>query len=256
MSIHKSAIIDPAAEIDEGVEIGPYAIIEGKVKIAAGTRVMTHAYITSNTTIGPDNEIHPFAVLGNAPQDLSYQGEESYLTIGRGNIFREGVSVHRGSKEGSATVIGDNNFFMGYSHIAHDCVVGNEVVIANAALLAGHVHIDDKVFISGNVAIHQFVDIGTLSMLGGVAGVSKGVPPYMTVVGRNEITGLNIVGLKRAGFTPEERLKVKRAYKLLYHSGLNVKQAVEAIEKEGLGRGAEAIVDFIRRSRRGICKHA
>lgn len=256
MSIHKTAIIDPAAEIDEGVEIGPYAIIEGKVKIAAGTRVMSHAYITSNTTIGPDNEIHPFAVLGNAPQDLSYRGEESYLTIGRGNIFREGCSVHRGSREGFATVIGDDNFFMGYSHIAHDCVVGNEVVIANGALLAGHVHVDDQVFISGNVVIHQFVEIGRLAMLSGLARVSKGVPPFMTVVERNSIIGLNVVGLKRAGFTPEERVKVKRAYKLLYHSGLNVKQAVEAIEREELGPGAQAIVDFIHRARRGICGRA
>jgi UDP-N-acetylglucosamine acyltransferase len=253
MTIHKTAIIDPTAEIDPSVEIGPYVVIEGPVKIGSGCRVMAHAFITSNTTIGPDNVIYPFAVIGAVPQDLSFHGETSYLKIGKGNTIREGVSIHRGSIEGSATVIGDNNFIMGYSHIAHDCVIGNEVVMANGALLAGHVHIDDQVFISGNVAIHQFVEIGRLAMLSGGAGVSKGVPPFMTVTKRNSVTGLNVVGLKRAGFTPEDRVKVKRAFKLLYHSGLNVKQAVEAIKREELGPGAEAILSFIARSKRGIC---
>jgi len=256
MTIHKTAIIDPAAEIDSSVEIGPYAVIEGPVKIGPGCRVMSHAYITSNTCLGPNNVIHPFAVIGGAPQDLSYRGEESALKIGKGNTIREGVSIHRGSKEGFSTVIGDNNFIMGYSHIAHDCVIGDEVVIANGALLAGHVHIDDQVFISGNVVIHQFCEVGRLAMLSGLARVSKGVPPFMTVVERNMISGLNVVGLKRAGFTPEERVKVKRAYKLLYRSGLNVKQAVAAIEREDLGPGAVEIVDLIRRSTRGICAAA
>ncbi len=155
--------------------------------------------------------------------------------------------------EGSATVIGDNNFIMGYSHIAHDCVIGDEVVIANGALLAGHVHIDDQAFISGNVVIHQFCEIGRLAMLSGVARVSKGVPPFMTAAERNSVVGLNVVGLKRAGFTPDERVKIKRAFKLLYHSGLNVKQAVEEIKREELGPGAEEILSFIARSNRGIC---
>jgi UDP-N-acetylglucosamine acyltransferase len=256
MTIHKTAIIDPAAEIDSSVEIGPYAIIEGPVKIGAGSRVMSHAFITSNTDIGPDNVIHPFSVLGGAPQDLSYRDEKSFLKIGKGNTIREGVSIHRGSKEGSATVIGDNNFIMGYSHIAHDCVIGNEVIIANGALLAGHVHIDDQVFISGNVVIHQFCEVGRLAMLSGLARVSKGVPPFMTVVERNAVTGLNVVGLKRAGFTPAERAQVKQAFKLLYRSGLNVKQAMEAIEEAELGPGAAEIIDFIQRSRRGICGSA
>jgi len=256
MTIHKTAIIDPAAEIDSSVEIGPYAVIEGPVKIGPGCRVMSHAYITSNTCLGPNNVIHPFAVIGSDPQDLSYRGEESYLKIGKGNTFREGVSIHRGSKEGFSTVIGDNNFIMGYSHIAHDCVIGDEVVIANGALLAGHVHINDQVFISGNVVIHQFCEIGRLAMLSGLSRVSKGVPPFMTVVERNAVTGLNVVGLKRAGFTPAERAQVKQAFKLIYRSGLNVKQAVEAIEATKLGPGAAEMVDFIHRSRRGICGSA
>lgn len=256
MTVHRTAVVDPAAEIDPGAEIGPYAIIEGKVKIAAGTRVMSHAYITSNTTIGPDNVIHPFAVLGNAPQDLSYRGAETFLRIGKGNTIREGCSIHRGSKEGGATVVGDNNFLMAYCHLGHDCVVGNEVIIANGALLAGHVHVEDKAFISGNVVVHQFCDIGPLTMIGGGAKVTKGVPPYMMLVERGAVVGLNSVGLRRAGFSPEDRRRIKEAYSLLYRSGLNVSQALAEIEKRDLGPGAAAIVDFVRRSRRGISRHA
>ncbi len=256
MTIHRTAVVDPAAEIDPGAEIGPYAIIEGKVKIAAGTRVMPHVYITSNTTIGPGNVIHPFAVLGNAPQDLSYRGAETFLRIGEGNTIREGCSIHRGSKEGGATVVGDNNFLMAYCHLGHDCVVGNEVIIANGALLAGHVHVEDKAFISGNVIIHQFTDVGSLTMLGGGAKVTKGVPPFMMLVERGLVVGLNVVGLRRAGFSAEDLRRVKRAYQILYRSGLNVSQAVAQIEQEDLGPRAAAIVDFIRRSRRGISRHA
>ncbi len=256
MTIHKTAVVDPAAEIDPGAEIGAYAIIEGKVRIAAGTRVLPHVYITSNTTIGPDNVIHPFAVLGNAPQDLAYRGAESFLRIGRGNTIREGCSIHRGSQEGSATVVGDNNYLMAYSHLGHDCVLGNEVIVANGALLAGHVHVEDQAFISGNVVIHQFVDVGSLTMLGGGARVVKSVPPYMMAAERSLVVGLNLVGLRRAGFSPADRRQVKRAYRLLYHSGLNVSQAAAEIEKADLGPGAEAIVDFIRRARRGICRHS
>jgi len=256
MSIDKTARVDKEAEVDPGAEIGPYAIIEGKVKIGPGTRVISHAYITGNTTIGPDNTIHPFAVLGHAPQDLSYRGEETTLTIGRGNTFREGCSIHRGSKADSGTIIGDDNFIMGYSHAGHDVVIGNEVIIANGALLAGHVSVADRAFISGNVTVHQFVRIGELTMIGGLSRVGKDVPPYMLMEGDSTVKGINVIGLRRAGFSPEERLRIKRAYKLLYHSGLNVSQALAAIEKENLGPAGEAIVNFIRDSRRGICKHA
>ncbi len=256
MAIHQTAVVDPAAKIDPGAEIGPYSIVEGKAKIAAGTRLIAHVYVTSNTEIGPDNEIHPFAVLGNAPQDLSYEGAESFLRIGKGNTIREGCSIHRGSKEGSATVVGDNNYLMAYSHLGHDCVLGNEVIVANGALLAGHVHVEDRAFISGNVVIHQFCDIGTLTMLGGGARVTKSVPPYMMVAERSLVMGLNLVGLRRAGFSPADRRQVKRAYRLLYHSGLNTSQAAAEIEKENLGPGADALVDFVRRARRGICRHS
>ena len=256
MSIHKTAIVDPRAEIDPEAEIGPYVVIEGKVKIAARTRVLAHAFISSNTTIGPDNIIHPFAVLGHTPQDLSYRGEESYLKIGKGNTLREGCSIHRGSKEGTATVIGDNCFIMGYSHIAHDCVIGDEVIMANGVLLAGHVHVEDKAFLSGYVSVHQFVSIGTLAIIGGLSRVKKDVPPYLIMELDSLIRGVNVIGLRRAGLTPPQRVQIKRAYKLLYRSGFNVRQAVEAIEKEDPGPEVSHLIDFIKESRRGICKHA
>jgi len=255
MSIDATAIISSEAEIDPSVEIGPYVVIKEKVKIGAGTRIMAHAFITGITDIGPDNIIHPFAVIGHDPQDLSYDGHESRLKIGKGNTIREGVSIHRGSKEEAGTVIGDNNYLMGYCHVAHDCHVGNEVIIANGALLAGHVHVDDGAFISGNVTVHQFVRIGTQTMVGGLSKAGKDVPPFMTVVGDSEVRGINVVGLRRAGFNPEQRKRIKKAYKLLYHSGLNVSNALEAIREADLGPEAESIVEFIEGSRRGICRH-
>ena len=256
MAIHRTAVIDTAAEIDPSAEIGPYVVIRGKVKIASGVRVIAQAFLAGNTEIGPDCVIHPFAVLGHEPQHLTWKREKSYLKIGRGNIFREGCSVHRGSQAESSTIIGDNNFLMGYSHVGHDCLIGNEVIIANGVLLAGHVQVEDKAFISGNVSIHQFVRIGALTMIGGMSRVIKDVPPYMMLEGNSTVRGINVVGLRRAGFTPPQRIQVKRAYKLLYHSGFNVTQAVEAIEKEDLGPGGARIVEFIRNSRRGICRHA
>ncbi len=256
MPIHETAIINPRAEIDPAAEIGPYVVIEGKATIGAGTRVMAHAYISGTTTIGPDNIVHPFAVLGHAPQDLSYRGEDTCLQIGRGNTFREGCSIHRGTKPGSGTVVGDNNFLMGNSHIGHDSIVGNEVIIANGALISGHVNIEDKAFISGNTTVHQFVNIGTQTMIGGLSRVTKDVPPYMLLEGSSTIRGINVVGLRRSGFDGEQRARIKRIYKLLYHSGLNTTQALEAIEGEDLGDEAKTIVEFIRKSNRGICKHA
>ncbi len=256
MPIHETAIIDPRAEIDPAAEIGPYVVIEGKATIGAGTRVMAHAYISGTTTIGQDNIVHPFAVLGHAPQDLSYRGEDTCLQIGRGNTFREGCSIHRGTKPGSGTVVGDNNFLMGNSHIGHDSIVGSEVIIANGALISGHVNIEDKAFISGNTTVHQFVNIGTQTMIGGLSRVTKDVPPYMLLEGSSTIRGINVVGLRRSGFDGEQRARIKRIYKLLYHSGLNTTQALEAIEGEDLGDEAKTIVEFIRKSKRGICKHA
>ena len=255
MAIDKTAIISPAAEIDSSAEIGPYVVIEGKVKIGPRTRVMSHAFINGITEIGPDNTIHPFAVIGHEPQDLSYDGRASRLTIGTGNTIREGVSIHRGSKEETGTIIGDNNYLMGYCHVAHDCHIGNEVIIANGALLAGHVQVEDGAFISGNVTVHQFARIGALTMVGGLSKAGKDVPPFMTVVGDSEVRGVNVVGLRRAGFNPQQRKQIKKAYKLLYRSDLNTTNALKAIREADLGPEAEAIVEFVKGSKRGICRH-
>lgn len=255
VKIHPTAIVSKKAELND-VEIGPYVIIEDDVKIGKGTKVMAHAYIASGTTIGRDCEIHMGAVLGHVPQHLEFKGTKSFLKIGDRNIFREYSTVHRGLKEGSSTIIGDDNFFMVFSHVAHDCHVGDRVVIVNGALVAGYVVIEDKALISGNAAIHQFVKIGTLAMVGGLTRVIKDVPPYMLVEGSSEVCSLNLVGLKRSNLSEEAKAQIKQAYKLLYRSGLNVSQALDAIKKIGdLTEEVKHIIEFIMSSERGICKH-
>jgi UDP-N-acetylglucosamine acyltransferase len=255
MAIHPTAIIDRRAEIDPSVEIGPYVVIDGPVKIAAGCRVMAQSYLNGRTEIGPDCVIHPFAVLGHLPQDLTWKETDTGLKVGRGNVFREGCSIHRATRPGASTLIGDYNYLMGYSHVGHDGVVGNRVIMANGALLAGHVTVQDGAFISGDVAVHQFVRIGRLVMLGGQARVGKDVPPFMLLEGDSNIRGINVVGLRRAGFTAEQRSRVKSVFSLLYRSGLNVTQALAEIEKAGLDPEGAEIVSFIKSSRRGICSH-
>ena len=198
--IHPTAIVDPKAEIDPSVEIGPYVIIEGPVQIGPRTKIFAHAHLCGNTVIGADNEIHMGCVIGHTPQHLGYRGQPTGVRIGDGNVFREYVTIHRGSEEGSHTVVGDRCYFMAMSHIAHDAVVGNEIIVANGTLLAGHVHIEDKVVLSGNVGIHQHCRIGTLAMIGGLSKIVQDIPPYMLVDGSSKVCGINVVGLRRAGF--------------------------------------------------------
>ncbi|KPK42297.1 MAG: hypothetical protein AMJ78_03050 [Omnitrophica WOR_2 bacterium SM23_29] len=253
--VHPTAIVSKKAQLDD-VEIGPYAIVDEDVKLGNGTKVMAYAYIASGTTIGRDCEVHMGAVLGHIPQHLEFKGAKSYLKIGDRNIFREYSTVHRGLKENSYTIIGDDNFFMGFSHVAHDCQIGNKVVICNGALVAGHVIIEDKAFVSGNAGIHQFVKIGTLVMIGGLARAIKDVPPYMLVDGDSEVCSLNLVGLKRSDINEKAKAQIKDAYKLLYRSNLNVSQALDAIKKIGdLTQEVRHIIEFIKSSERGICKH-
>jgi UDP-N-acetylglucosamine acyltransferase len=253
--IHPAAIVSKKARVDS-VVIGPYAIIEDDVSIGKGTKVMAHAYVCSGTTIGKDCEVHMGAVLGHVPQHLQFKDEKSYLKIGDRNIFREYSSVHRGFKEGASTVIGNGNFFMGFSHVAHDCRIGDGVVICNGALLAGHVIVEDKAFISGNAAIHQFVKIGTLAMIGGLARVNKDVVPYMLIEGDSEVCSPNLIGLKRSGISEKAKAQIRNIYKLVYRSGLNVTQALGETAKVGGFTGeATHMVEFIKSSERGICKH-
>lgn len=253
--IHPTAIVGKKAKLGE-VEVGPYAIIEDGVAIGSGTKVLAHAYIASGTTIGKDCEVHMGAVIGHVPQHLHFKGAKSFLKIGDRNIFREYTSIHRGLEEGSATVIGNDNLFMGFSHVAHDCHIGNNIVLCNGALIAGHATIDDAAFISGNVTVHQFVRIGTLAMIGGLARVNKDVVPYMLIEGDSEVCSLNVVGLKRSSIYEGTKSQIKKIYKLLYRSDLNVSQALSEISKLGeLAPEAAHMIEFVKRSERGICKH-
>ncbi len=257
MTIHSTALIDPGAEIAEGVEIGPYAVIGAGVRIGTGTRIQHHASVLGPTVIGRENDIFPFASLGTAPQDLGYRGEPTRLETGDRNVFREFVTVNRGtSKGGGLTKIAGNCYFMSYSHVAHDCVLGNNVIMANSAALGGHIHIGDNAILGGLVAVHQFVRIGRLAMIGGVSGVPKDIPPFMIASGeRAELYGLNSIGLKRHGFTADQISQLKRAYRLLFRSGLALKEAVSKVGGEFAGaEEVEELLDFIRTSKRGICR--
>jgi len=254
MSIHPTAVIDKRAEIDPGADIGPYVVIEGPVKIKRGTRVMAHAYLTGWTEIGADNEIHPGAMLGDAPQDKAYKGAETYLKIGDRNIFREHVQVHRGTVAESATIVGDDNFLMTNSHVGHNCKLGNQIVIANGALLGGYVEVGNNVFISGNCVVHQFVRIGDFALMRGLSGTSRDVPPFAIVDWQHTVRGVNVVGLKRAGFDDRRIREIKEAFRVLFRKGRNLSLAVKEIEDRGrAGDDVSALLEFIKTSKRGVC---
>lgn len=254
MRIHPTAVIDPKADLDSDVEIGPYVVIEGQVRIKRGTRVMAHAYLTGWTEIGEDNEIHPGAVLGAAPQDKSYQGAETYLRIGASNIIREYVQIHRGTSAGSATTIGNNNFLMAACHVGHNCQLGDNIVVANGALLGGYVEVGDSVFISGNCVVHQFVRIGEYSLMRGLSGTSRDVPPYAIVDWQHTVRGVNVVGLKRAGFDEKRIRAIREAFRVLFRKGRNLALAIKEIEESTRANtDVSALVGFIKASKRGVC---
>ncbi len=257
MNIHPSAIVHPKAELAPTVEIGPYAIIEEGVKIGKGTKVMAHVMITGRTEIGEACTFFPFASVGMAPQDLKYKGEPTKLIIGNGNTFRESVTLHRGTGQGRGqTVIGHHNFFMAYVHVAHDCIVGDHIIMANAATLGGHIVIGDHAILGGLVGVHQFVEVGAYAMIGGGAIVTQDVPPFVSVAGnRAKLYGLNLIGLKRHGFSAEKVEALKGTYKLLFRSGLILKDAAkQAREKWGDMADVEALIAFVEHSKRGICR--
>src|SRR6266540_2031787 len=247
MRIHPSAVIDPKAEIASDVEIGPYVVIEGMVKIKGGTRVMAHAYLTGWTEIGNGNEIHPGAILGDAPQDTAYKGEQTYLRIGDQNIFREYVQVHRGTVAGSSTVIGNSNFLMATAHVGHNCRLGSNVILANGALLGGYVEVGDNVFISGNCVVHQFVRIGAYALMRGLSGTSRDVPPFAIIDWQHTVRGVNVVGLKRAGFDDQRIREIREAFGVLFRKGRNLSLAIKEIEKDGrAARDVLALLKFIK----------
>lgn len=259
MSIHASAIVHPSAQLAEGVEIGPYAIIEEHAIIGKGTSIGAHAVIGKWTELGENNQIYHLASVGAAPQDLKYKGEECWTRLGNGNVIREFATIHRGTVTGHAeTVMGNNNLMMAYSHVAHDCVVGNGNVFANSATLAGHVTVQDNVILGGLVAIHQFTTIGSYSMLGGGTLVGLDIPPYMIATsGKRDATlrGLNLIGLKRRGFSDESISNLKKAYKTLFMAGLKQPEAIAKIRAEIVGCAeVDTLLAFIEASQRGICR--
>ena len=255
MKAHPTAIVSKHAEIDPTVQIGPYAIIEDGVKIQKDVKILARAYICSGTEIGEGTEVHMGAVLGHAPQDLAYDGKKTYLVIGKKNIIREYATIHRGTKENSMTKIGDENFIMALSHIGHNCTLGNNVILVNGVLLAGYVNVEDGAFISGNVLVHQFCSIGKLSIIGGFSAVNQDVPPYMIVRGTSLVWAINLIGLKRAGFDRKVIRELRGAFKLLYKSGLNVKQATEKIQELKPCEEVKYLLEFIKNSKRGICRY-
>jgi UDP-N-acetylglucosamine acyltransferase len=247
--VHPDAVIGPRAVI------GEFAIVEQDVVIGAETRLEPYVFIKRWTTLGERNEISAGTVLGTDPLDKNFKGERSYLRIGNGNKIREHFTISRGTAPESETVIGDENFIMTSGHVAHDCRIGNQTVIASCALVAGYAEVGDQAFISGGVVIHQFSKIGRLAMIGGNTRVNSDVPPYFMYSDFNVAAkGLNIVGLRRAGFKASDVAALKTAYKILYKSGMKLEDALEQIEREVPTEHTRHLVEFIRSSKRGICR--
>ena len=253
--IHSTAIIHPDAEIADGVEIGAYVCIEGPAKIGHGCVLQAHAILAGDVRMGENNLIGYGAVIGAAPQALSFHpGIQSGVVIGQGNTIRESCTIHRGMKDGGITRLGDHNFLMVGSHLGHDAQVGNHVILANNVLLGGHVEIGDRAFLGGGSVFHQFVKIGQLVVAQGNSAFSKDIPPYLVGANINTVSGLNVVGLRRAGFTPETRGEIKAAFKLLYKSGLNTRQALAESKNRTWGEPAQSFFDFVSTAnKRGIC---
>lgn len=252
--IHPTAIVDPSAVIGSGVEIGPYAIVHAGVTIGDRTRILAQAFVAAGTEIGADCEVHMGAIVGHLAQIRGVVGPGGGLTIGPRTIVREHVTIHRASQPGRQTVIGADCLLLAACHVAHDCRVGDRVTIANGSLLAGFVTLGDEAFVSGNVVIHQYVQVGALAMIGGQARVSKDVPPFMLVVGDSRVRGLNVVGMRRAGLSPEQRRAARQAFGVLYLSGLNVSNALAKLRQLPDTREIRMMIDFIEDSTRGLCR--
>lgn len=256
--IHSTAIIAPGADLDSSVSVGPYAVIGEHVKIGAGTTVGPHTVIEGYTEIGNDNQIFQFASIGAVPQDLKFAGEVSYLKIGDRNRIREFVTIHLGTEDGcGVTTVGNDNLFMAYSHIAHDCIVRDHVILANAATLAGHVEVDDYAILGGLTGVHQFARIGCHVMASGGSMIGQDIVPYVIVQGdRAKVVGLNTTGLKRRGFSSESLANIKKIYKLIFRSNLKLDEAIAAIEEQ-FDRSAPEVgtyLDFLTKSERGLAR--
>lgn len=256
MKIHHTAVVDKKAKLADDVEVGPYTIIGPDAEIDVSTRVASHVVIEGRTSIGKGCQIFTGACVGSIPQDLKYKGERSFLRIGNNNIIREYVTLNPGTEEDSVTSIGDENLFMAYSHVAHDCKIGNGCIVANAGTLAGYVVMEDKVIIGGLAAVHQFVRVGKMSIVGGCSKVVQDVPPFSTCDGHPaQVYGLNLVGLRRSDISKDAQLALKRTFKILFYSGLALKSAIgKAKQEAGDFKEVQYLLDFIKGSKRGVSR--
>jgi UDP-N-acetylglucosamine acyltransferase len=253
--IHPTAIVDPAARMGTEVEIGPFSIIGPQSTIGNKTIMQSHVVIEGEVLIGSGNFVGHGAVIGAPPQDVSFSPErKTKVEIGNNNIIREYCTIHRGTAEGSSTKIGDRNFLMAGAHIGHNCAIGNNVIIANNCLLAGFVQVDDGAFLGGGSTFHQFMHIGRLVMVQGSSGFGKDLPPFVIAAERNSVFGVNVVGLRRVGFSVKDRDEIKAAFKLVYLSGLNISQAIEKAATMKFDAPAREFLDFVANAKkRGIC---
>lgn len=251
--IHPTAFVHPAAQLAEGVEVGPQAYIDADAVIGRGSRILHGAHIGRWTTLGADNIVYPGAVIGHDPQDIGYRGEEAHTVIGDGNVMREGFTVHRGNREGTSTLIGNNNYFMVNSHIGHNCIVGNHVILVNGALLAGHVEVGDRAIVSGNCQVHQFVRIGSFAMMRGGSSAVKDIPPFCINDEMSWIRAINTVGLKRNGFDARRIRAIREAFKVIFRTGMGLEKALGKVENElEVTDDVRRMIEFIRSSKRGI----
>ncbi|MFO7904029.1 MAG: acyl-ACP--UDP-N-acetylglucosamine O-acyltransferase [Planctomycetota bacterium] len=250
---HPTAVIDPQARIGDDVSIGPFCVIEAGVEIGDGCHLASHVVVKENTTLGPENVVEDGAVLGGRPQHVARQTIPGRLLIGRGNMIRENVTVHRALNHANATTVGDDNLIMVNAHVAHDCHIGSHVILANNVMLAGHVSIADHAYLSGAVGIHQFCRVGAHCMVGGQARVTKDIPPYVTVDGQTtRICGLNLIGLRRRGFTSDDVKQLKAAYRLIYRQSLTWDQVLETLRQQFRSGPATAFEEFFSGGTRGF----
>jgi UDP-N-acetylglucosamine acyltransferase len=257
VNIHPTAVVHPGAKLAEGVEVGAYSVIGEHVSVGKGTRIASHVLVEGWTTIGERNHIFPFSSVGTPPQDIGYKNEETYLIIGNDNVIRECATIHRATtKEDRKTEIGNGNFLMAYSHVAHDSKLGNHIIMANSVALGGHIVIEDYAILGGIVAVHQFVRIGAYAIVGGMSGVPMDIPPYVSASGgRAQLYGLNLVGLKRRGFSEETINILKKVYKIIFRSGFTQEEAFRRVESEfGSSREAMHLVEFMKSSKRGVTR--
>ena len=252
MSVHATAIVSPRARLGSDVSIGPYAVVEDDTVIGDGCEVRAHAAVKRHTCLGSGNRVHEGAVLGGEPQDLSFRGQETRLVIGDRNVIREGATIHRSTEEGGATVVGSDCFLMAYAHVAHDCRLGDGVILANNVMLAGHVEVGDRAFLGGGAAVHQFCRVGRLAMIGGVAKVVQDCLPFVITDGHPaRARALNVVGLRRAGASASQLRALREAYRLLVRSGLHLEPALATMSRLQ-DPMVDELVAFVRAGRRGF----